>query len=185
MTPEKVANVTSLLDAVRVLRVATVGIVALLVGCAPAPRPPARVITVGHLPPGAAFRADAGALTLKLSYDASGTPTGFAAGTADDADIVMGFINTMTVKIENHLKQTLKVDLWLSRDGQRFGYTSSCPIAAGGSSHEMWPGAVNWVYVSNPRFLPPDAAVVCKWRRPYLGVAKDGSPSIPKIRRSQ
>jgi len=137
------------------------GLIASAAACDP-PRAPARVITAGHLPPGAAFRADAGPLTLKLSYDPSGTPNGFAAGTADDADLVIGFISPTTVKIENHLKQPLKVDLWLSPNGQRFAYTSSCPIAAGNSSFEMWPGRVPWVFVSNPRRVPPEEAGMCK-----------------------
>jgi hypothetical protein len=133
-----------------------------LLGACGSPPPPVRTITAGHLPPGAAFRADAGALTLKLSYDASGTPNGFAAGSPDDADLVIGFINTSTVKIENHMKQALKVDLWLSQDGRRFGYTTSCPISAGSSSHEIWPGRVPWVYVSGPRWVPPAEAGMCK-----------------------
>jgi hypothetical protein len=65
-------------------------------------------------------------------------------------------------EIANRTKQRFKVDLWISRDGVRFVYTSSCPLPPGGSSFEDWPGHVRWLYMSNPRIQPLDAPGVCE-----------------------
>jgi hypothetical protein len=139
--------------------------VAGLAACGGPSRPPARVITEGHLPPGAAHRTGNAPLTLKLSFDANGVPDGFASGSPDDADLIVesgSGRGITTAKITNRYKETLKVDLWIGPDGRRFVYTSSCPIRAGGRSLEMWNQDVPWVYVSNPRLMDVHSPLVCK-----------------------
>lgn len=145
---------------IRMFALATLAMVT--VACGPPARPPTRVITVGHLPPGAAMNIDAGSINLKLSYDAAGQPNGFEQGTADATDLVIAFVNTSTVSISNRSQHPLKLDLWLSKSGKQFVYTSSCPISARGSSFENWPAPVSWIYVSNPRILAADAPTRCE-----------------------
>ena len=108
------------------------------------------------------MQVDAGTISLKLSYDEAGQPNGFEQGTAAATDLVIAFVNTSTVRIANRSRQHLKLDLWLSQNGKRFVYTSSCPILAGGESFENWPAPVTWLYVSNPRILQPDAPARCQ-----------------------
>jgi hypothetical protein len=129
------------------------------VACNPA-QEPVRSIRPGHMPPGAAQHAGKPDLTLRVTLDeVSGAATGFESGSAESTDLVVGFVAdvtptvTTTLRLTNRSKRPLKVDLWVSQDGQQYAYTSSCPIPAGQASYETWEGAVPWVYVSNPRFV--------------------------------
>jgi hypothetical protein len=139
-----------------------------VVACEPPPEP-ARIITPGHMPPGAAYHSGSPDLSLRVTVDeVSGTPLGFEPGKAENTDLSLGFVantaaTSMTMlALTNRSKRPLKVDMWISDDGQRYRYTSSCPILAGARSTESWPGVVSWIYVSNPRFLAPDArATTC------------------------
>jgi hypothetical protein len=138
-----------------------------VVRCNPPPEP-ARTIGPGHMPSGAAYHLGGPDVILKVTLDeVSGEPTGFEQGSAESTDLAVGFVGdktstrTTTVRLTSRSKQTLKVDLWLSQDGQRFEYTSSCPIAPGKRSFETWAGDIPWVYVSNPRFLAADAPATC------------------------
>jgi hypothetical protein len=138
--------------------------------CNPPPAPETvRTIRPGHMPPGAAQHAGNPDLTLRVTLDdVSGAPTGFEPGSAESTDLVVGFVPdatatvTTTLRLTNRSKRPLKVDLWVSEDGQRYVYSSSCPIAAGKASFETWEGRLPWVFVSNPRFVGPDAHSACE-----------------------
>jgi hypothetical protein len=131
--------------------------------CDPPPEP-ARIITPGRMPIGAAYRTSSADLALHVTLDeVSSSPVGFEPAKAESTDLVMGAVpNTAptpmtTLALTNRSARPLKVDLWISNDGQRYRYTSSCPIGPGARSSESWPGVVPWVYVSNPRFVASDA----------------------------
>jgi hypothetical protein len=137
-------------------------------GCEPLPEP-ARTISAGHMPSGAACHVGSPDLSLKVTVDeVTGGPVGFEPGSAESTDLTLGFVgNTAstrktTVRLANRSKRPLKVDLWRSQNGERYDYTSSCPIAPGRRSFETWDGDVPWVYVSNPRFLSPDSPATCE-----------------------
>jgi hypothetical protein len=139
-----------------------------LPSCSPPPEP-ARTIRVGHMPSGASCHIGSADLSLRVSVDeVSGAPVGFEPGSAAGADLTVGFspdtssTRTTTVRLTNRSSRALKVDLWLSQNGERFTYTSSCPIPAGHQSLETWPGEVPWVYVSNPRFLAEPRSTACE-----------------------
>ena len=122
------------------------------------------------MPSGAACHLGSADLSLRVTLDeVTGAPVGFEPGSAGTTDLVVGFVagdtastRTTTVRLTSRSQRTIKVDLWLSQNGQQYTYTSSCPIAAGRRSFETWPGDVPWVYVSNPRFLAPDAPATCE-----------------------
>ncbi len=52
------------------------------------------------------------------------------------------------------LPVTVKFDLYLSQDGERFVYTSSCAVTPGISSFEMWRQPVREFAIGNPRVVP-------------------------------
>jgi hypothetical protein len=121
------------------------------------------------MPSGASCHLGGADLSLRVSVDeVSGTPVGFEPGSAGGADLTVGFApetaatQTTTVRLTNRSSRPLKVDLWLSQNGEQFTYTSSCPIPAGHQSLETWPGEVPWVYVSNPHFLAESRPAACE-----------------------
>lgn len=64
------------------------------------------------------------------------------------------------VSLESTLDRDLKLDLYVSPDGERFRYASSCPIVAGGSALESFAEPLSWVAVARVRFA--DAAGRCE-----------------------
>ena len=106
-------------------------------------------------------------------------PAGFAIGTGDPSlglivKVVDGKVEATVTKeisaanvtlkreemeqgqmadIHNATAVTLKFDLYISPDGERFVYTSSCPVLAGKGDFEMWPGAVHSFAFGNPRVV--------------------------------
>ena len=59
-----------------------------------------------------------------------------------------------TLTIAHRLAANLKFDLYLSADGERFEYTSSCVVTPGVASFELWQQPVKAFALGNPRVLP-------------------------------
>jgi len=47
------------------------------------------------------------------------------------------------LKVSNQTNRQLKYDLYISPDGQRFQYTSSCILVPNGAGVEMWPYVIH------------------------------------------
>jgi len=58
------------------------------------------------------------------------------------------------LNLHTSMDVALKFDLYLSRDGQIFEYTSTCAVTPGISGFEMWPYPVREFALGNPRVLP-------------------------------
>lgn len=56
-----------------------------------------------------------------------------------------------TVRVSNGTQATLKYDLYISPDGIRYQYTSSCPLMTGVSSYENWPMQIHSFAMGNVR----------------------------------
>lgn len=55
--------------------------------------------------------------------------------------------------VKSDLPVAIKFDLYLSQDGERFTYTSSCALTPGISSFEMWRQPVREFAIGNPRVV--------------------------------
>lgn len=56
--------------------------------------------------------------------------------------------------VSSDLPVAVKFDLYISSDGERFTYASSCGVTPGVSSFEMWEQPVRLFALGNPRVLP-------------------------------
>ena len=55
--------------------------------------------------------------------------------------------------VKSDLPVAIKFDLYLSQDGERFTYTSSCALTPGISSFEMWQQPIREFAIGNPRVV--------------------------------
>lgn len=80
---------------------------------------------------------------------------------AQEANLTLAFVQQdrerSAIDIKSSLPLGLKLDLFVSRDGQSFGYTSSCPVRPGGNAFAQWPHRVRAVAIAHPRV--PDGEV--------------------------
>ncbi len=60
------------------------------------------------------------------------------------------------IALENRTDARLKVDLHVSTDGERFAYTSSCPVGANAGFYQRWPQPLPWLSVGNIRVVADD-----------------------------
>jgi len=74
---------------------------------------------------------------------------------AQEANLTLAFVQSERARSSIDIKSTLpiglKLDLFVSRDGQTFAYTSSCPVQPGGNAFAQWPHRVQAVAIANPR----------------------------------
>ncbi len=66
---------------------------------------------------------------------------------------------TTLIALENRTSARLKVDLHVSTDGERFAYTSSCPIGAQAGFYQRWPQPLPWLSVGNIRIIADDSSL--------------------------
>lgn len=105
------------------------------------------------------------ALYLKVETATDGSLTLADAEDEASATLVLSFTQrdeaqTM-VSLKSAFARPLKLDLYISPDGEHYVYTSSCPVLANGSSFESWPHAVAWIAIANPRAVP-DGEMACR-----------------------
>ena len=60
------------------------------------------------------------------------------------------------VSFSNRSGSRIKVDLWISPDGETWHYTSSCPL---GVTYESWPHPIPYLAIARPRSEPADSGV--------------------------
>lgn len=120
--------------------------------------PPER-LTAAELPKGA-VTLDGAPVFLKVKITDKKVVS-FAPATEKTANLIVRFEKhddeATLIAFQSKLEVDLKLDLYLSKDRQRFVYTSSCPLAAGKGLFENWPYAVPFVVISAIRVSPPNA----------------------------
>lgn len=103
--------------------------------------PPDRVLTDGSAPTWVALSPAAnGDFALNDSDESSGQI---------ELRMVQRDEQMTMVAIRSQSAQRIKLDLYLSPDGEQYIYTSSCPIAPGIVSYESWPHPVAWIAVAS------------------------------------
>lgn len=74
---------------------------------------------------------------------------------AQEANLTLAFVQQdrqrSAIDIKSSLPLGLKLDLFVSRDGESFAYISSCPVRPGGNAFAQWPHRVRAVAIANPR----------------------------------
>ena len=138
---------------------------ALLVACAtppdqrePAPFAPSRgVVATADLPAGHVVVSGDEPVYLRLA----GTDT-LVLEPADEAsaDLVVHFASRdhdMTmVSLKAKGERTLRLDFYISPDGKRWQYSSSCPLMGTIGTYENWPHALPLLAIANPRYIDGD-----------------------------
>jgi hypothetical protein len=107
-----------------------------------------------------------GAAPLHLRVvDAVGVPLLLPVGAAE-ATLSVTFVerkdDQTLVTLASGAPRTLKVDLYISPDGERWSYTSSCPIRPKLSVYENWPYAIPFMALANPRWLADGDSTACE-----------------------
>lgn len=108
---------------------------------------------------GQGFAIGSGDPALALKVDildgavASAAPTDAAAANVF-AQRSEGEKQQTMLNLRTDLDVALKFDLYISRDGKTFEYTSTCAVTPGISGFEMWQTPVREFALGNPRVLP-------------------------------
>jgi len=133
----------------------TLAVVAMLAcGCALAAKPAARAFDKADLPPGFVVGSGEPALALRVQIEGGqltsapadlATANVTASGGYEDGQAML--------TIRHELDVAVKFDLYISQDGKRFVYTSSCGVTPGISSFEMWPEPIRAFALGNPRAM--------------------------------
>ncbi|MEG3789837.1 hypothetical protein V1318_06870 [Lysobacter sp. CCNWLW3] len=119
-------------------------------------KPAAKSLGKDALPAGFAVGKGQPPLTLKVEV-ADGKASGTAVSDAAQANVTAsgsadGGETMLTIR--HDLAVALKFDLYISSDGERFEYTSSCAVTPGISSFEMWSRPIRAFALGNPRVVP-------------------------------
>ena len=119
-----------------------------------APSAPSReVIATSALPPGHVVTDGREPLHLDIVV---GDPLALAPATEADAELIVRFVDRnrerTIVSILSRFEQPLKFDLYISPDGERWQYKSSCPP----DSREAWSQLVPYLAIANPRVIASD-----------------------------
>lgn len=123
---------------------------------ASAAKPAPKTLARGELPAGFAIGTASPSLALQVevvdgkvstSAPAGDTPGNLRAARSGDA-------TQTTLMVSSTLAEAVKFDLYVSLDGERFTYASSCGVTPGISSFEMWEQPVKLFALGNPRVLP-------------------------------
>ena len=148
------------MNGIRLLAACALGIAA--IGIAPigisGAAEPARTMRKSEIPAGFAIGGGQPPLALRVDVDDAGVRSVHAAE-ASEANITANGDSqdgrTM-LTIEHTLNVVLKFDLYVSRDGERFAYTSSCAVTPGIASFEMWEQPIRAFAIGNPRVVDGD-----------------------------
>jgi hypothetical protein len=116
-------------------------------------------LTVAQLPPDAIRGSGARALLLEVTRGADGAIASVESAPLELANLIVRVSTNgprnVGVVLESSLDAALKLDLFVSPDGERFRYASSCPVIAGGSAYEMFAEPVVAVAVARVRWSEP------------------------------
>lgn len=116
---------------------------------------PARTLARAELPPG--FAIGSGSPALALQVDVVGDKVSWAPaqpGAGNLRGTRSGDAGQTTLMVSSTLPDAIKFDLYVSTDGERFEYASTCGVTPGVSSFEMWERPITLFAMGNPRVLP-------------------------------
>lgn len=127
--------------------VATMSITLAIAGPVLASAPPP--LQSERLPAGT-VKADGKSPLYLLVKVKDGKVTGYESATQKTANVTATFSasNGTTITFTSTLDTALKFELYISADGRRFVYTSSCPLMARKSLYENWPHPVPWLAIT-------------------------------------
>ena len=116
---------------------------------------PAATLSKSEIPSGFAVGSGTPPLALKVELDAGQVKSATVADVASANLTASGQLDAgeATLSISHALDVTLKFDLYISDDGERFVYTSSCAVTPGISSFELWQQPVRAFALGNPRVV--------------------------------
>ena len=117
---------------------------------------PARTLARAELPPGFAIGSGSPALALQVDVF-GGKVVSWApaqAGAGNLRGTRSGDAGQTTLMVSSTLPDAIKFDLYVSTDGERFEYASTCGVTPGVSSFEMWERPITLFAMGNPRMLP-------------------------------
>ena len=117
---------------------------------------PARTLARAELPPGFAIGSGSPALALQVDV-VGGKVVSWAPaqpGAGDLRGTRSGDAGQTTLMVSSTLPDAIKFDLYVSTDGERFEYASTCGVTPGVSSFEMWERPITLFAMGNPRVLP-------------------------------
>lgn len=100
------------------------------------------------------FAVGTGKDPLYLTVAQEGETLSSKASKGPSGDIVASTIphDSMTMlTIKSNLDKELKFDLYISPDGRRFQYTSTCALIPKASNFESWPYAIHSFAIGNVR----------------------------------
>lgn len=102
---------------------------------------------VGSASPSLALQVEVADGKVVASSPAGEGPGNLRATRSGDAAGTM-------LTVSSDLPVAVKFDLYISADGERFTYTSTCGLTPGISSFEMWKQPVAAFALGNPRVVP-------------------------------
>ncbi|PPJ41576.1 MULTISPECIES: hypothetical protein [unclassified Pseudoxanthomonas] len=115
-----------------------------------------RTLTRAELPQGFAIGSGSPVLALQVEVAdgkvASWAPAGEGGGNLRGTR--SGDAAQTTLMVSSALPEAIKFDLYVSTDGERFEYASTCGVTPGVSSFEMWERPITQFAMGNPRVLP-------------------------------
>ena len=80
---------------------------------------------------------------------------GLRAVAAQEANLTLAFVERETqrtaIDVKNASGRSLKLDLFVSRDGREFAYAESCPVGPAAGAYAQWPQRIVAVAIANPR----------------------------------
>lgn len=119
---------------------------------------PARTMSKSEIPAGFAVGSGQPPLALKVDVDGQGVRNVRIADAAEANVRARGDAQDgrAMLTIEHDLGVALKFDLYVSADGDRFEYASSCAVTPGVSSFEMWERPIRAFAIGNPRVVDGD-----------------------------
>ncbi len=123
---------------------------------AAAAKPAPRTLARAELPAGFAVGSASPSLALQVEIAdgrvVASSPAGEGAGNlratrgGDAAETML--------TVSSDLAVAIKFDLYISADGERFTYTSTCGLTPGVASFEMWKQPIALFALGNPRVVP-------------------------------
>jgi len=112
-----------------------------------------REVARAQLPAGFAIGSGSPVLALQVEVADGGVVSSSPAAGGNLRATRSGSEAEPMLTVKSDLPVTIKFDLYLSRDGERFTYTSSCALTPGISSFEMWQQPIREFAIGNPRVV--------------------------------
>lgn len=112
-----------------------------------------RELARAQVPAGFAIGSGSPVLALQVEVADGKVVSSSPAGNGNLRATRSGSEGEPMLTVKSDLPVAIKFDLYLSRDGERFTYASSCALTPGISSFEMWQQPVSEFAIGNPRVV--------------------------------